>query len=70
MIRVDLKDQEVDTTWGYINRDECVESVSINSSNLVEISVDSYEAVTVYKEDLDNLIKALQEAKKFIDSNK
>lgn len=70
MIRVDLKDQEANTSWGYMNQDKCVEYVSMHGDELVEIVVDNYEAVTVYKEDLDYLIKALQEAKKFIDSNK
>ncbi len=70
MIRVDLKEQEADTSWGYINQDECIECVSMRGDGLVEIAVASYESIPVYKEDLDNLIKALQECKKFIDSNK
>jgi len=71
MIRVDLDNKVEGQNWGYTNKDGEIERVYVDESPLVSIGEEyNRESFSVYKEDLEHLIKALQEAKKFIDSNK
>lgn len=71
MIRVDIEQQKDDNTWGYANQDGRIETVSFSGRYFINIGYpDERDEFQVYVEDVDKLIKALQECKKFIDSNK
>ncbi len=71
MIRVDIEQQKDDNTWGYANQDGGIETVAFSGGCLINIGYpDAREEFQLYAEDVYKLIKALQECKKFIDSNK
>ncbi len=71
MIRVDIEQQKDDNTWGYANQDGGVETVSFSGGYFINIGYpDERDVFQVYVEDVDKLIKALQECKKFVDSMK
>lgn len=70
MIRVDIEQQE-DNTWGYANQDGRIETVSFSGGYFINIGYpDKRDEFQLYVGDVDKLIKALQECKKFVDSNK
>ncbi len=71
MYRVDIEQQKDDNTWGYANQDGGIETVSFSGGCLINIGYpDARDEFQVYTEDVGNLIKALQECKKFVDSMK
>ncbi len=73
MIRVDIEqqDDDDDNTWGYANQDGGVETVSFSGGCFINIRYPpARDEFQVYVEDVDKLIKALQECKKFVDSMK
>ncbi len=70
MIRADIEQQE-DNTWGYANQDGRIETVSIPGEYFINIGYpNKHNEFLVYVEDVDKLIKALQECKKFVNNNK
>lgn len=70
MIRVDVTSEKEEMIWGYANRNGKITSVEYDCGTIDIINGDGDMALYVYPEHVDYLIKALQECKKFVDSNK
>jgi len=70
MIRVDVASEKEEMVWGYANRNGKITSVEYDCGTIDIINGDGDIALCVHPEYVDYLIKALQECKKFVDSNK
>jgi len=70
MIRVDVVSEKEEMVWGYANQAGEIISVEYDSGTVDIINGDGDIVLCVHPEYVDYLIKALQECKKFVDSNK